>query len=174
MQQQVVASRQVDGSRLAELKEVVASALGEARSSGASEAEADVSLQRGLTVTVRLGEIDTIEYHRDRGLSVTVYFGKSKGSASTADLRPAAVHATVVKAAAIAQHTAADACAGLADPQALAREIPDLDLYHPWDLAPEEAVTLARECEAAGLSVDARLRNSEGGTVTTHSGTPLI
>jgi hypothetical protein len=123
--------RQVDASRLAELKEVVASALGEARSSGASQAEADVSLQRGLTVTVRLGEVDTIEYHRDRGLSVTVYFGKSKGSASTADLRPAAVHETVVKAAAIAQHTAADACAGLADPQALAREIPDLDLYHP-------------------------------------------
>jgi predicted Zn-dependent protease len=144
MQQQGVASRRVDASRLGELKDVVASALSEAHSTGASQAEADVSLQRGLTVTVRLGEVDTIEYHRDRGLSVTVYFGKSKGSASTADLRPAAVHATVVKASAIAQHTAADACAGLADPQALAREIPDLDLYHFWDIEPEQAIELAR------------------------------
>jgi PmbA protein len=164
------ATRQVDGSRIAELKDVVASALAEAQATGASQAEADVSLQRGLTVTVRLGEVDTIEYHRDRGLSVTVYFGQSKGSASTADLRPSAVHATVVKASAIAQHTSADACAGLADREALAREIPDLDLYHRWDIEPEQAVQLARECEAAGLACDPRLKNSEGATVTTHSG----
>jgi PmbA protein len=170
MSQQVVASRLVDASRISELKHVVASALAEAESTGASQAEADVSLQRGLTVTVRLGEVDTIEYHRDRGLSVTVYFGQSKGSASTADLRPSAVHETVLKASAIAQHTAADPCAGLADPQALAREIPDLDLYHHWDIEPEQAVQLARECEAAGLASDPRLKNSEGATVTTHSG----
>ncbi len=163
-------AQQVDASRLGELREVVAGALSEAESTGASQAEADVSLQRGLTVTVRLGEVDTIEYHRDRGLSVTVYFGKSKGSASTADLRPAAVRETVVKASAIAQHTAADDCAGLPDPEALAREIPDLDLYHPWHIEPEQAVQLARECEAAGLGCDPRLKNSEGATVTTHSG----
>src|ERR1039457_4972478 len=149
-------SQQVDASRISELQEVVASALSNARASGASHAEADVSLQRGLTVTVRLGEVDTIEYHRDRGLSVTVYFGKAKGSASTADLRPAAVHETVVKAAAIAQHTAADECAGLADKEALARDIPDLDLCHHWDIEPEQAVQLARECEAAGLESDTR------------------
>ena len=170
MPQQLVATRPVDGSRIAELSDVVASALREAQGTGASQAEADVSLQRGLTVTVRLGEVDTIEYHRDRGLSVTVYFGKSKGSASTADLRPAAVHETVVKASAIAQHTSADECAGLADREALAREIPDLDLYHYWDIEPEQAVQLARECEAAGLACDTRLKNSEGATVTTHSG----
>ncbi|MFI4866370.1 MAG: metalloprotease PmbA [Steroidobacterales bacterium] len=170
MAQQVVASRQVDASRIGELKQVVASALAEAESTGASQAEADVSLQRGLTVTVRLGEVDTIEYHRDRGLSVTVYFGKAKGSASTADLRPSAVHETVVKASAIAQHTAADPCAGLADAETLARAIPDLDLYHHWDIQPEQAVQLARECEAAGLACDPRLKNSEGATVTTQSG----
>jgi PmbA protein len=170
MQQQVVAGRQVDASRLGELKQVVESALAEAKASGASQAEADVSLQRGLTVTVRLGEVDTIEYHRDRGLSVTVYFGKAKGSASTADLRPSAVHETVVKAAAIAQHTSADDCAGLPEQEALAREIPDLDLYHHWDIEPEQAVELARTCEAAGLACDQRLKNSEGATVTTHSG----
>jgi len=163
-------SQQVDASRISELEQTVAAALAQARAAGLSHAEADASLQRGLTVTVRLGEVETIEYHRDRGLSVTVYVGKAKGSASTADLRASAVRETVDKAASIARHTAADECAGLADPATLAREIPDLDLYHPWDLAPEEAVILARDCEAAGLACDARLRNSEGATVTTHSG----
>lgn len=163
-------SQQVDASRIGELKATVAAALEQARAAGTSHAEADASLQRGLTVTVRLGEVETIEYHRDRGLAVTVYVGKAKGSASTADLGAGAVRETVDKAAAIARHTAADECAGLADPDALAREIPDLDLYHPWDLAPEEAVSLARECEAAGLAVDSRLRNSEGASVTTHTG----
>lgn len=161
---------QIDASRISELKQVIAGALAEAQSAGASQAEADASLQRGLTVTVRLGEVDTIEYHRDRGLSVTVYFGKAKGSASTADLRPSAVRDTVLKASAIARHTSADECAGLADPENLASEIPDLDLYHAWNLEPEQAVELARECEAAGLACDARLKNSEGATVTTHSG----
>ncbi|HEY5019559.1 MAG TPA: metalloprotease PmbA [Steroidobacteraceae bacterium] len=162
-------SQQVDASRISELKEVVADALAGARASGASHAEADASLQRGLTATVRLGEVDTIEYHRDRGLSLTAYFGKAKGSASTADLRPTAVREIVLKAAAIARHTSADECSGLADPEALAREIPELDLYHPWDLGPEQAVILARECEAAGLASDARLTNSEGATVTTQT-----
>src|ERR1700723_1389255 len=98
-------SQQVDASRISELKDTVAGALDQARAAGLSHAEADCSLQRGLTVTVRLGEVETIEYHRDRGLSVTVYVGKAKGSASTADLRSSAVRETVVKAAAIAQHT---------------------------------------------------------------------
>jgi PmbA protein len=163
-------SQQVEASRISELKQVIAEALELARASGASDAEAAASLQRGLSVTVRLGEVDTIEYHRDRGLSLTVYFGQAKGSASTADLRPASVREIVEKAATIARHTAADECAGLADPEALAREIPDLDLFHPWDIAPEQAVELARECEAAGLACDARLKNSEGATVSTHGG----
>jgi len=162
--------QQVDASRISELKEVVSGALAEAQAAGASQADADASLQRGLTVTVRLGEVETIEYHRDRGLAVTVYFGKAKGSASTADLRPTAVREIVLKAVAIARHTAADECAGLANADELARDIPDLDLHHPWDIEPEQAVVLARECEAAGLQCDARLKNSEGATVTTHSG----
>jgi PmbA protein len=161
--------QQVDASRIPELAAVISDALSQAQSSGASQAEASVSLQRGLTVSVRLGEVETIEYQRDRGLSLTVYVGQSKGSASTADLRPAAVREIVRKAVAIAQHTAADAYAGLADPAQLARAPRDLDLFHPWDLAPEQAIEMARECEAAGLACDPRLRNSEGATVSTHS-----
>jgi PmbA protein len=154
------------------LTEIAALALEEARRQGASQCEADASVSQGLSVSVRLREVDTIEYQRDRGLGVTVYFGKRKGAASTADLGAAAVRETVAKACAIARYTAEDPYAGLVEPEALARDIPDLDLDHAWNLTPERAIELARECEAAGLAVDARLTNSEGASVNSqrHSG----
>jgi PmbA protein len=154
-----------------QLEEVASLALEEAQRQGASQCEADVSRSQGLSVNVRLGEVDTIEYQRDRGLAVTVYFGKRKGSASTADLAAAAVRETVEKACAIARYTAEDPYAGLVEPEALARRIPDLDLDHAWDLPPERAIELARACEAAGLAVDARVSNSEGGSVNTQRST---
>lgn len=149
----------------AQLTELVTFALEEARRQGASQSEVDASVSRGLSVTVRLGEVDTVEYQRDRGLAVTVYFGKRKGSASTADLAPNAVLEMVGKACAIARYTAEDPYAGLIEPEALARDIPDLDLDHPWEVSPERAIEIARGCEAAGLAVDARVSNSEGGSV---------
>jgi PmbA protein len=151
----------------AELTDLVSLALEEARRQGASQSEADASVSRGLSVSVRLGEVDTVEYQRDRGVAVTVYFGKRKGSASTADLAPSALLETVGKACAIARYTAEDPYAGLVEPEALARDIPDLDLDHAWELTPERAIELARDCEAAGLAVDTRIRNSEGGSVGT-------
>ncbi len=163
-------TQEVDGSRIPELKAIVAAALAEARSAGATQAECDVSLQKGLTTTVRLGEVETVEYQRDRGLGITVYVGQRKGSASTADLAPAAVAETARKACSIARYTAEDEYAGLPDPSELATNIPDLDLDHPWALAPEQAVELARECEAAGREVDRRITNSEGASVTSHRG----
>ncbi len=154
------------------LTDVASLALEEARRRGASQCEAEASLSQGLSVSVRLREVDTLEYQRDRGLAVTVYFGKRKGSASTADLSSNAVRETVEKACAIARYTAEDPYAGLVEPEALAREIPDLDLDHPWELTPERAIELARECEAAGLAVDGRLTNSEGASVSSqrHTG----
>jgi PmbA protein len=163
-------SQQVDPSRLPELESVVALTLAEARKAGASQAEADASLSKGLSVTVRLGEVETVEYQRDRALGVTVYFGTRKGSASTADLSESSVRETVAKACAIARHTALDDCAGLADPELLATEFPDLQLDFPWEITPEKAVELARECEAAGLAVDKRLGNSEGASVGSQRG----
>jgi PmbA protein len=160
----------VDASRIPELKDIIALALDEAKRAGATQAEADVSLQQGLNVTVRLGEVETIEYQRDRGLGITVYFDRAKGSASSAKLTPDAVRDMVAKACAIARFTARDECAGLADPEDLARDIPDLDLDHPWDVTPERAIELARECEAAGTAVDKRLTNSEGASVSSHRG----
>ncbi len=157
---------------LAEIESVVALALEEARRRGATQAAADASVSRGLGVTVRMGEVETVEYQRDRGLGVTVYFGKRKGSASTGDLGRRAVEETVEKACAIARYTAEDPYAGLVEAEALERNPPDLDLDHPWDITPERAIELARECEAAGLAVDPRITNSEGASVSTgrHTG----
>ncbi len=152
------------------LETLVADLLAEAHAQGATATEAAVSFSSALSVTVRLGEVETLEHHRQRGLGVTVYFGQSRGSASTADWRAEAIRATVQSACAIARHTAADPCAGLADPERLARAIPDLDLYHPWPLTAEDAIVLARECEAAALSFDPRINNSEGGSVATQTG----
>ncbi len=155
-----------------QLADIATLALEEARRQGASQCEADVSVSQGLSVSVRLREVDTLEYQRDRGLGVTVYFGQRKGSASTADLSAAAVRETVEKACAIARYTAEDPYAGLVEPQFLARDIPDLDLDHPWALTPEDAIERARACEAAGLAVDERITNSEGASVSSqrHTG----
>src|SRR6201992_1326473 len=148
-----------------QLEDVVKFVLEEASRQGATQAAADASINQGLGVTARLGEVETVEYQRDRGLGVTVYFGTRKGSASTADLEIRAVRDTVEKACTIARYTAEDPYAGLVDPEALARDIPNLDLDHPWALQPEQAIELALRCEAAGRAVDPGISNSEGATV---------
>src|SRR5580693_3389190 len=153
-----------------DLESIIALALAEARSRGASQAEAAVSQDTGLSVTVRLGEVETLEHQRDRSMGVTVYFGQRKGSASTADFSPEAVLATVAKACSIARFTAEDAYAGLADAALMARSQPDLDLDHPWDLSAERAIEIAKECESAALTFDPRINNSEGASVNTHQG----
>ena len=154
----------------ADLLALVDLALEEARALGATQAEAAVSVDVGLSVSARLGEVETVEYQRDRGMGVTVYFGTRKGTASTADLSAAALRETVGKACSIARFTAEDPCAGLPDPDTLATDIPDLDLAHPWDLTPEQACQMAIECEAAAMAVDPRITNSEGAGVSSHRG----
>ncbi len=153
-----------------QLEERVADLLAEAKRLGASAADAAVSSSAGLTVTVRLGEVETIEHNRDQGLGVTVYFGRRKGSASTTDLSPAALKETVAKACTIARNTSEDPCAGLADPELMARDWPDLDLHHPWELTPEQAIEIARDCEAAARDFNPRITNSEGATLNTAEG----
>jgi len=152
------------------LKEFAAQVLAHARRLGASACECDVSEGHGLSVTVRRGAVDTIEHNRDKGLGVTVYLGDRpnarRGHASTSDFSPAALAQTVEAALAIARHAAIDECAGLPDAALLARETPDLDLYHPWALGSEEAIELARRCEAAAFALSPKIRNSEGASVS--------
>ena len=149
------------------LKQLVTDALTYAKIRGATAADAEVSEGFGQTVTVRQREVETIEYNRDKGIGVTVYIGQQRGHASSSDLSPEALRDTVDAALAIARFTAIDDCAGLADPDRLAREFPDLDLIHPWDMPVERAIEMAQACEAAGFAVDKKITNSEGATVST-------
>ena len=154
----------------AELENLAHAVLERARGAGASGCDCDVSEGYGLTVTVRKGRPDTIEHNRDRSIGVTVYFGERpkvrRGHASTSDFSRAALEQTVDAAVAIARHTAEDDCAGLPDAELLARDTPDLDLYHPWDLSTEDAVELAKRCEAAAFAASKKIRNSEGASVS--------
>ena len=149
------------------LKQITEDILAQAKQAGASDCEAEVSQGFGQGVTVRMGGVETIEYNRDKGLGVTVYFGKKRGHASTSDLTSQAIRDTVQAAVTIAKYTASDEFAGLADPALLAKDIPDLDLYHPWDISVEQAVELAISCEESAMGVDKRINNSEGASIST-------
>ncbi len=133
-----------------------------ARTLGADQVEAGVSYDEGLSVTVRMGELESVERQRDRALAITVYLRGHKGSASTTQISPVAVEETARKALSIASFTAADQYTGLADEQLMAQEPPDLDLYSPWDLSIEAAEDLARRTEDVARATDPRIKNSEG------------
>jgi len=148
-------------------KQITRDILDQALQQGASACEAEVSEGFGQSVTVRHDEVETIEYNRDKGIGVTVYIGKQRGHASTSDLSPQAIKDTVKAALSIAKFTASDEFSGLADANLLAKDVPDLDLYHPWGQSVEESIAQAKACEAAAFSVDKRIGNSEGATVGT-------
>lgn len=149
------------------LKQISQDVLKLAKAAGASSAETEVSFGTGQNVSVRLGETENIEYNRDKGVSVTVYFGQQKGHASSSDLSSQALKDTVEAACNIAKYTAKDAFCGLADANLMATDMPDLDLYHPWNITVEDAAELAKICEAAALGVDKkRITNSEGAGVS--------
>ncbi|MDG1097624.1 MAG: metalloprotease PmbA [Methylophilaceae bacterium] len=153
------------------LKQISEDALKVAKLAGASAAEVDVSFGTGQTVSVRKGETENIEYNRDKGISITVFFGHKKGYASSSDFSLQAIEDTVEAACNIAKFTAEDPFCGLADASLMAQKIPDLNLYHPWTLTVEEAGELAKRCEAAALAVDQkRITNSEGASVSTSEG----
>lgn len=156
--------------QLDQLKHIAQEIISLAKQAGASGAEAEVSFGTGQTVSVRQGETENIEYNRDKGCSVTVYFGQQKGYASTSDLNPQALKESVAAACNIAKYTAQDAFCGLADADLMATEMPDLSLHHPWHIDVDQALAIAQRCEASALAIDDRITNSEGASVYTQSG----
>lgn len=149
------------------LSQLARDVLAHANKLGASASEVDVMEGFGQTVSVRQGDVENIEYNKDKSVGVTVYHGQQRGHASTSDFSAQAVRETVEKALSIARFTAADDCAGLADKDNLATVFPDLDLFHPWSVSVEEAIEMAKACEASALAVDPRVKNSEGASVST-------
>ncbi len=151
-----------------QLQHMVSDLLAEAVRQGATAAEAAVSIESGLSVTARMGEVETIEHNLDKGLGVTVYVGQRKGSSSTTDFSSAAIRDAVAAACRIAKYTAEDEYSGLAPAELMATDIPDLELSHPWNITPEMAIEQAIICEAAAREFDPRITNSEGATVSSH------
>lgn len=152
--------------RLLRLETVARQLLERARAHGADQAEVSCSEERGLSVNVRMGEVETVEATRDRGIGVTVYFGRRKGSASTADLREESLAATVAQACAIAKVTEDDPAAGLADAERMASDLREFDRWHPWAIDADRAIDLALACENAGREADARIGNSDGASAS--------
>jgi len=141
-------------------------ALAHAKKLGATDAGAEASEGCGLSVSVRLGELETVERNRDKSLGVTVYVGHRRGNASTSDFSPKAIQQTVKAAYDIARFTAEDPVAGLPDVQDIATDHRDLDLFHPWALDSAQAAQLALACEAAAMGTSKRITNSEGAGVS--------
>jgi PmbA protein len=153
-----------------QLQAQVEQMIAEARKQGASACEVAVSVEQGLSTTVRQREVETVEFNRDQGFGITLYVGQRKGSASTSASGEAAIRETVAAALAIAKHASEDECAGLADAGLMARELPQLDLYHAWSITPEQAIEQALSCEAAAFAADGRIKNADGTTLNTHQG----
>ena len=147
-------------------EELVDTALGHAKKLGATDAAAEASEGCGLSVSVRKGELETVERNRDKSLGITVYVGKKRGNAATSDFSKAAIQQTVKAAYDIASFTADDETSGLPDEQDIARDHPELDLFHPWAINSEEAAQLALQCEAAAFATSKLITNSEGAGVS--------
>lgn len=150
------------------LTALVQQTLAQAKKMGATAAEVAVSMEKGFSVNVRMGEVDMVEHHNHKGISISLYVGQQKGSASTSDIANEAITETLQKAFNIARYTSADPYAGLAAKELMAFNYLDLDLFHPWALAPVEAIEIARDCEAKGRAFDKRITNSEGASVSSH------
>ncbi len=164
------AVQSVGPQALPALQEQVEQIIAEAKRQGASACEVAVSLEQGLSTSVRQREVETVEFNRDQGFGITLYVGQRKGSASTSASGPDAIRETVAAALAIAKHTSEDAASGLADAALMAREQQDFDLYHAWDITPEQAIEQALACEAAAFDADPRIKNADGTTLNTHQG----
>jgi PmbA protein len=159
--------------QLAEIQNIVEDVLKLAKDKGATQAEASMSKVEGIAVSSRLKEVETVEFTNDGGLGITVYHGKKKGSASTADLSPQALRLTVEKAIEIAKHTGDDDCSGLAEKELMAFDFPDLDLYHPVELDTDHAIQQVIAAETSALDVDPRITNSDGASYNANLGTKV-
>jgi PmbA protein len=156
------------------LKNIAEDILSEAKKQGADQVEAAISIGQGLSVNARLGEVETIEHHRDQGVGVTIYNGKKKGSASSTKLDLSSVKEMVKAACAIAHYAEEDPFSGLPERAVLATDFPDLSLHHPWALSAKAAIEMAVSCEDAAREYDEKITNSEGASVQTFEGTRVL
>lgn len=152
-----------------ELNMLMGQVLELARQQGATDACVSVNQENGFATDIRMGEVETLAFHEAKGVGVTVYFGQSQGGASSTDTTPASLLSMVIAACDIAKVSAADPCFGLADRHLVNNDYPDLDLCHPWSITPAEAIEMAQSLEQRAMSVDKRIINSDGVSISTYT-----
>jgi len=153
-----------------QVKSAISELLALTKKYGATSAEAVISKSKGITVSSRCQELENIEFNQEGALGVSVYVGQHKGSASTADLSKEALEQAVKAAVDIAKYTSEDEFAGLVEANELAQDIPDLDLFHPHEISPEQAIESCIAAEEAAFSHDNRITNSDGASLSSYQG----
>ncbi len=151
-----------------ELTQLMNDVLELAKKEGATDVAVAVNNDRGFSVDVRMGQVETVAFSEDKGVGLTVYIGQRKGSASSTDTSPDAIKSMVQAACDIAKVSAEDPCFGLADKELMTKEHPNLDLFQAWDINPQQAIEIALECEKHALSIDKRITNSDGVSVSSY------
>ena len=159
-----------------DLKLLAAEVVSRALDAGATDAEAGVSEGDEFSVTVRMGEVETLQESGARGLGLKVYVGQRSASASTSDLTPDGIAQLVSGAMALAQVTEEDPFAGLADAEDFGQLETDLHLYFDdvYSLPGTERIERARRAEAAALAFDKRITNSQGGSFNAATGRRIL
>jgi len=139
--------------------------LKQAKQKGATAGDVMMAESDSAFVAVRLGEVDKISQAQEKRLGLRLFFGASSASASTSDISTAAIERLVDDTCALARATAKDEFSGLPAPEALAKELPDLDLDDGkvHSVSVDDKIRLALAAEKAALELDPRITNSEGG-----------
>ncbi len=159
-----------------DLKSLAAEVVKRARDAGASDAEAVVSEGDEFSVSVRMGQVETLQESGSRGLGLRVFVGQRSASASTSDLTADGIAHLVSGAMALARVTEEDSFAGLPEPGDFGQLEGDLHLYFEdvYSLPPEERIDRARRAEAAALEFDPRIANSQGGAFDAATGRKVL
>src|ERR1700758_3127187 len=98
-----------------DLESLAADVIAQAVKAGASDAEAVAREGDEFSVSVRMGQVETLKESGSRGLGLRVFLGQRSGSASTSDLTPEGIQQLVDGAMALARITEEDSFLGLPD-----------------------------------------------------------
>jgi len=148
--------------------------LAKAKRGGATEADIIIADGETLSVQVRLGSVDRLTKAREKHLGLRVFAGKRSASTSTSDFSSDSLNQLVVETCNLAKAVVEDQVSGLPAPDLMAGKLPDLDLYDPTKLNTEQQIELAKRAEAAALSMDERVTNSEGADFDSSSGRVVL
>jgi len=155
-----------------DLQQLATDIVTKARKAGATDAEVVIREGDEFSTAVRLGEVETLKESGSRGVGLRVFVGQRVASTSSSDFTPEGIEHLISGALALARVTSEDPFAGLADTGEFGQLDHDLDLYHEdvYSLPTAERIDFARRCEAAAMSADTRIQNSDGGSFDAATG----